>query len=248
MFSEEKLTQLNNCLLSIHKSVDLDHLCRRVLELLPELFHIDKSFFCCHAGKRTDKPFKIISLTMSDEELEAYHKHASLDYTAWFLRQSSACVYRDSDLVSPTAMESSVIYTDWMEPMGMRYCCGNVIAEGDLQYGDITVFRSAEHGDFSQGELFLFKIITDHLCLWFRREYPTGRLDRPTAGTSPCADLLSARERQIAELICEGLTTAQISAQMVITPGTTRKHIANIFSKLEVSSRVQLVKKYRSGL
>jgi DNA-binding NarL/FixJ family response regulator/Tfp pilus assembly protein PilF len=55
-------------------------------------------------------------------------------------------------------------------------------------------------------------------------------------GTSP----LTAREREIAELIARGLSNRAIAAELVISPATAARHVANIFGKLGVTSRAQV--------
>ena len=60
---------------------------------------------------------------------------------------------------------------------------------------------------------------------------------------------LSDRERQIIRLIGHGLKNKQIAAQLSISEITVRHHLTSIFSKLEVSDRLELlVYAHRSGL
>jgi two-component system nitrate/nitrite response regulator NarL len=60
---------------------------------------------------------------------------------------------------------------------------------------------------------------------------------------------LSARERQIIGLIGHGLKNKQIAAQLCISETTVRHHLTSIFSKLDVSDRLELlVYAHRSGL
>jgi LuxR family maltose regulon positive regulatory protein len=54
---------------------------------------------------------------------------------------------------------------------------------------------------------------------------------------------LSVREREILQLIADGLTNAEIAARLVIAPATAKRHINNIFGKLGVSSRTQALAK-----
>ncbi|WP_329122988.1 response regulator transcription factor [Streptomyces sp. NBC_01465] len=51
-------------------------------------------------------------------------------------------------------------------------------------------------------------------------------------------DPLTDREREIARLVARGLTNAEIGADLFISPGTAKTHIANIQAKLEVRNRV----------
>ncbi len=48
---------------------------------------------------------------------------------------------------------------------------------------------------------------------------------------------LTPREREILQLIAEGLSNRQIAEQLVIEVGTVKNHVHNILQKLEVSNR-----------
>ncbi|MBK6032498.1 response regulator transcription factor, partial [Streptomyces sp. MBT59] len=49
---------------------------------------------------------------------------------------------------------------------------------------------------------------------------------------------LTAREQEIARLVAEGLTNAEIGEKLFITAGTAKTHIANVQAKLKVRNRV----------
>ena len=49
-----------------------------------------------------------------------------------------------------------------------------------------------------------------------------------------------ARAERFAELIARGLSNRGIAAELVISPATAARHVANIFSKLGVTSRAQV--------
>ncbi len=51
---------------------------------------------------------------------------------------------------------------------------------------------------------------------------------------------ITPREREVAELIVEGLSNEQIAQRLVLTPGTVANHVAHILSKLGLQSRVQI--------
>lgn len=54
---------------------------------------------------------------------------------------------------------------------------------------------------------------------------------------------ISRREGEILVLIDEGLTNQQIADKLFVSESTVKKHINNIFSKLEVNQRAESVKK-----
>ena len=60
---------------------------------------------------------------------------------------------------------------------------------------------------------------------------------------------LSDRERQVLDLLAEGLGVAAISAKLYISESTAKTHIAKVYEKLGASNRAQaLVAAMRSGL
>jgi DNA-binding CsgD family transcriptional regulator len=65
------------------------------------------------------------------------------------------------------------------------------------------------------------------------------------AGTS--AGLLSPRERQVAELVAQGLTNKQIAAAERISERTVETHVRNIMSKLGFTTRSQIAAWFASG-
>jgi len=51
---------------------------------------------------------------------------------------------------------------------------------------------------------------------------------------------LTSREREVAALIAEGLTNAQIARRLVITPGTASDHVYHILRRLHLRRRTQI--------
>jgi DNA-binding NarL/FixJ family response regulator len=51
---------------------------------------------------------------------------------------------------------------------------------------------------------------------------------------------LTAREREIAVLIADGLTNAEIAERLVLVPGTVANHVEHILRKLDLKGRTQI--------
>ncbi len=56
---------------------------------------------------------------------------------------------------------------------------------------------------------------------------------------------LSAREFEILEHLSKGATNKTIADQLYISPFTVKRHIENIYKKLQARSRVEVVEKAR---
>src|SRR4051812_44327585 len=65
----------------------------------------------------------------------------------------------------------------------------------------------------------------------------------PQSADDGTAESLTRREREVAELISEGMSNEQIAQRLVLTPGTVANHVAHILSKLRLTSRVQIAVK-----
>ena len=64
------------------------------------------------------------------------------------------------------------------------------------------------------------------------------RKPRATAG-------LTRREGQVLQLMAQGKNNAELAAELYLAPATVKTHINHIFTKLQVTTRVQAVLKYR---
>lgn len=52
---------------------------------------------------------------------------------------------------------------------------------------------------------------------------------------------LTEREREILDLIAQGLNNTDIAKKLVLSPNTVRNYVSNIFSKLQVADRAQAI-------
>ncbi|MFT3682911.1 MAG: response regulator transcription factor [Ferruginibacter sp.] len=57
-------------------------------------------------------------------------------------------------------------------------------------------------------------------------------------------EILTAREKEVLDLLAKGLINKEVAAALQISTGTIRKHVQNIYEKLHVSTRVEAVNLY----
>lgn len=90
--------------------------------------------------------------------------------------------------------------------------------------------RYAGHRDFDERHRTVLTVLRPHLEAirerWERRHRPPG---------------LSERAAEIVHLLRDGLTNQEIASRLVISTGTVRTHLENIFGKLGVHSRTAAV-------
>ncbi len=85
-----------------------------------------------------------------------------------------------------------------------------------------------------RGDVFLYPSLAKLLVRDF--------LNETKADTSPSADDLTPREKEVLILIAEGYTNREIAEDLVISIKTVDRHRENIMRKLAIHNRVQLVR------
>jgi len=73
---------------------------------------------------------------------------------------------------------------------------------------------------------------------------PTQSPDGLVHGASPSVPQLSRRENEIMRFVAQGMTNAEIAAELFISPITVRNHVSSILAKLDATNRTQAVARF----
>ena len=104
---------------------------------------------------------------------------------------------------------------------------------------------SAKPDFFTEHDLHFFRAVAGWVCLLAHRAelFEQVTSDAVQRGRRLAAEelaRLTAREREIAVLIAEGLTNAEIAERLVLVPGTVANHVEHILRKLDLKGRTQI--------
>jgi DNA-binding CsgD family transcriptional regulator len=115
----------------------------------------------------------------------------------------------------------------------------------DLKGAPATVFclDRLVDGAFTDHEIETVKLLTAHLNNLYKNMFvrPSGQL-RIWDKARDEVDL-TPREKEVLDLLCQGVKPAFISRELRISIGTTNKHIAHMYKKFGVDSKQELLVK-----
>lgn len=116
---------------------------------------------------------------------------------------------------------------------------------------DIPALIVASTLIFTEKEIFAVRAVTDERLVLEREEQDARRHDAQIL--QEASDIeealiiefgeqwkMSKREMEVLPLLLKGKTTAYISEQLFIAPGTTKTHIYNIYQKLDIHTKMEL--------
>ena len=107
--------------------------------------------------------------------------------------------------------------------------------------------RYAERGysilAFTDHEVFLLLQVTRQVECWLAGVRPMGERRRVEDELRDGFETLTSREREVVELACTGMSVREMSDYLAISYGTCRRHLANIYEKIGIGSRVQLIER-----
>ena len=141
-------------------------------------------------------------------------------------------ILRWSDRLSRRAFRRLELYWEVSRPLGCEHELTLWLKDGDVALGSFAFdrFRS----DFRQRDVDVLEVLRPHLVRFARRAARNWR-DAPAT--------LTRREREVLAWIARGKKNHEIAAILCLSTGTVRKHLDNIYAKLDVPNRAAAVSK-----
>ncbi|WP_258360130.1 helix-turn-helix transcriptional regulator [Moorella sulfitireducens] len=234
--------KIYNFVLTCGYAHELNHFCIKILTKIEELCPFDQAliYFLDGNGKVCNQYLMNIDEQWSAMYLGYYSKIEGGRYgLARVVLETSIkpiVKIREWEREPP----SKFIY-DYIRPRGLKYSLG--FALFDINGIPRTVFALDRTKDkkFTNVEvtavyLAVLQLNNLHKNLFYRQPYKNGteKINWETIDLTP-------REREIVDLLCQGVSPANISKLLHISRHTTYSHIAHIYEKMNVSSRQELL-------
>ena len=143
-----------------------------------------------------------------------------------------------SDFFTLRAFRRLGLHAAMCRPLGIDYVMKIYLETGSP--GASVIFDRGGR-DFSERDRAVLNTLGPHLALIRRRTR-----ESRTRPENEITSMLTAREREVLDLVACGWTNGEIAAALFIAQGTVRKHLDNVYAKLGVRSRAQAVATIRA--
>jgi DNA-binding CsgD family transcriptional regulator len=174
-----------------------------------------------------------------------YLQFENLDYTRWVMMSHKCMIFRESDLISDEERSKTDFFKNLMAPNNLYYSLQLVLVYQEVFLGVITLYRSKEAGDFIDEEVFILDSFKEHLNYRFYQNYSNNSTPPRTSfkGLDLVIDTyhLTKREKEILILTLDGVSNDDISDKLSISPHTLKKHMQNLYRKLNVTTKWELL-------
>lgn len=237
---------ISRILYNVYSIDDHREMRKTFLDLIPNLVQCSKASF--YLGAADDDHFmdRPVGYCMSDELLDSYLAYDKYDYMNTVFLNSVTEVYRESDYFVDEVRNQSPYFKDLIEPNDMYYSVQMTLYASKILLGVVTLFRGKNDPDFSDHDLFLLRLMKDHLALRLSRnenasnqttQGPDQRLLRLYESYN-----LTAREIEVLQLMLERYSNDEMADHLHVSHFTIQKHVSNIYKKLNINCKSQLFK------
>lgn len=246
---DEKLTAnewkfINEIALKIHAVQDTAAMRTEFFQLLLSLIKFDYASFYLYRNGKSAEP---VGYNITETELNSYiTKMEDIDPFLPLRNLLSDPHYpaiKVSEYVFGTKLEDTDYYQMVWKPKKIKYSIFAGIGYKDQPLGSVSLYRKEESGEFTDRDVEIISILKGHLNIRLSDSMERCGI-RSRSAECGLKEMyrLTDREIEIIELWVSGLTDDEISNRLSISKNTLKKHISNIFGKLEISTRVELLK------
>lgn len=160
--------------------------------------------------------------------LAIFRRHMSQHPLIRLHASGDSHAHRLSDVMSMRTFRRGPLYSEFFRPATIAHQL-TLGLDGPPRHL-LGVWLNRTHHDFSEDELLLAEFVRPHL-----------QAGEVAARRSVARSGLTDREREVLDLVAVGASNAAIAEALVISPGTVKKHLDNIYAKLDVGSRAEAV-------
>lgn len=232
----------NSIIYKIYTNENSNEMRSQLLEQLKMVFDFDSADFFLADQVENNKLVNPVMYNCNDDQSFVYDE---IDYSRRSMYSSGkSLVYRETDIISDDERMETEYYRKVYRPNNWHYSLHMILARNKEFLGVITFYRTIGKDDFKYDDIFLLDLLKDHLAYkLYQYKHEQGVSDGKIS-IAEAAQIfdLTKREHTILKMLMAGKENNEVSEELFITVNTLKKHILNIYHKLNIKNRVQMFK------
>lgn len=232
---------LNNIIYKIYTTEDAEQMRAYFLEQMKMVLDFDSA------------EFYLTDLQNDQKFIDGVQYNCDVDGGSVFLEmlskstvtfQGKSIVFRSTDIMLPEVRTKAAFYKQYYVMNNWQYSMHLLLGDGRKCVGLVTLYRTIGKENFDADDIFVLDLMKEHLRYRLTQE----RLERAsiqeklTVTEATEHYNLTKRESTILRRLMQGQNNNQISEELGISVNTLKKHVLNIYRKLNINNRVQLFK------
>jgi DNA-binding CsgD family transcriptional regulator len=239
--SKTMWVKVNEFLLSVSSSDSIDALNNKILKEIPAVIPFENSGILIEMGK-SSKPVIQESVNLGKKWNDSFNNYYyNISTQPEFDKNTFSINYHSME-----KHNKCEYYNDFILPQDINHSAGFIIFAQENPIYTFVLNRTRSERMYSKEELSVIKIIQPHVSNYYRMQSLFERIKKlPVLKSELDTDngLLSPRESEVTYLLLQRTKPADIAKELRISILTVRKHIQNIYEKLNVMDRKQLFQK-----
>ena len=239
---------LNHIIYQIHSLEDLTRMRELLMEQLHILMDYDSADFWLSSPDGLNKLVEPVFHNESPNIEDIYMDNLyALDYAKGLLLSGKNMIYRESDMIPDDQRVNTEFYKKYFEPAGWHHGLNLILGYRQKFLGVLAFYRDKGKPNFQYEDTFILEMLKDHLEYRIHKNWVEESQGEEKIRVAECTRRygLTRREETILEHLLQSEDNDVICKQLYITNNTLKKHILNLYQKMEVSSRMQLFKKVK---
>lgn len=236
---------ITDIIYKIHSVNNVDKMRSTLLKQLQWVIPFDRATSYLAANGQDLLLCAPVTLNFPEEYVQQYLQHYyKYDYSRGIKLSGNNIVYLDSDICDKKVWLKSTYYEQICKPNAIHHIVHINIAYNNTFLGILSLYRNEASTNFSYRDTFILNQLKDHLALRLYNTYSSMEQTHKALSIFECGVKyqLTAREERVLSLMAKGLATEEMCNALSITPNTLKKHILNIYKKLGIKNRIQLLK------
>jgi len=244
-FEVKEWMAINRIIYKIYGDENLNTMQRDFLEHLNMFIDFDSAYFY---------------LVSDDNELvfnspAVYHCEAEdeIDFSnvlelAEIIKNEKTIVFRETDIARTDDWRKTLNYNIFYKPNNWHYGMRLIIAMDKKVLGILTLFRGISKKNFDINDVLVLDLFKEHLAL--RLNLEKNQINKQNTVNTLEYDRvaekydLTRKERVVLEMLSKGEGSEQISDKLDVSVNTVKKHTVNIYRKLGINKRIQLIQMF----